>query len=318
MAPKMIACITQRLGDTSVMRLEEVDRPEPMPTEVLVRVHAAGVNPVDWKTRASGGMGGLLGDPPFILGWDVSGVVEELGPGTTRFQRGDEVYGMVRFPHAAGAYAEYVTSPSRHLARKPALIDHVHAAGVPLAALTAWQALFDTAKLAAGQRLLVHAAAGGVGHFAVQLAVAAGATVIGTASARNREFVLGLGASDVIDYTAGPFETQVAGVDVVFDLVGGEYAERSLEVIAPGGVLVCAPSPSAGLADRAQSRGVRATRLLVEPDHATLEELARRIDAGRLRVHVDQTFPLAGAGRAHEIGELGHTRGKLVLIVGDG
>jgi len=195
----MSAVVQHQFGGPQVLRLEQVPRPRPLPTEVLVRVHAAGVNPVDWKTRAGSGMAGVVGEPPFVLGWDVSGVVEQVGYGVTTLAPGDEVYGMPWFPRAAGGYAEYVTAPSRQFARKPSTVGHAQAAAVPLAALTAWQVLVDTARVEPGQRVLIHAAAGGVGHFAVQLAKHLGARVIGTASARHHDWLTGLGADELVD-----------------------------------------------------------------------------------------------------------------------
>ena len=311
---RMRAVRQETLGGPEVLALTETDRPEPAPTEILVRVHAAGVNPVDWKVRQSGG---LLGAPPFTVGWDVSGVVEQVGVGVTRFAPGEEVYGMPRFPREAGGYAEYVTGPSRHFARKPASVDHVAAAGLPLAGLTGWQALVDTARLAAGQRVLVHAAAGGVGHLAVQLAKARGGYVLATASAAKHEFVRAVGADEVIDYTATDFTIHAGEVDVVLDPVGGEYAQRSLRVLRPGGILVSVTGlgSAAELAAAAGRIGVRAATLLVEPDHAGLERLAELVDTGRLRVHVSETFPLAEAARAHEASQTGRTTGKIVLLV---
>ena len=194
--------------------------PEPIPTEVLVRVHAAGVNPVDWKTRKGSGMAGVLGDPPWRIGWDVAGVVEEVGMGVTRFRPGDEVFGMPWFPRAAGAYADYVTCPARQLALRPEGLDFAAAAALPLAALTAWQALVDTAGLQAGQRVLVHAAAGGVGHLAVQIAKALGAEVYGTAGAAKQDFLRELGVDRPIDYKAEAFEDVATDMDVVLDLIG--------------------------------------------------------------------------------------------------
>ncbi len=267
----MRAVRIHEFGDPQVLVLDEVEPPRPAPTEVLVRVHAAGVNPVDWKTRAGGGMAGLLGPPPLTLGWDVSGVVEELGFGVTRFEVGDEVFGMVRFPHEGGTYAEYLTAPSRHLVPKPAGLSHVEAAGIPLAALTAWQALVDTAGVRAGHTVLVHGAGGGVGHFAVQIAKARGARVVATASAAKHGFVSSLGADDVIDYEAIAFDAAVKDLDVVVDTVGGDYVDRSIETLKTGGLLISIPS---GVSDtqlaRAAEAGVRATGLLVEPDHASL------------------------------------------------
>ncbi|MFD0597866.1 NADP-dependent oxidoreductase [Catellatospora coxensis] len=279
-----------------------------------MRVRAAGVNPVDWKVRRRGG---VFGDPPFTVGWDVSGEVVELGAGVTRFAVGDEVFGMPRFPHAASAYAQYVTSPSRQLARKPPGLDHVHAAALPLAGLTAWQALIDTARVAAGQRVLVHAAAGGVGHLAVQLAKSRGAHVFGTARADKHDLLRELGVDEPIDYTAVDFEQVATDVDAVLDTVGGEYEDRSLRTLRPGGILVgiLNAGSAAETARKAQALGVRGTGMLVEPDHATLEQIAALVEAGRLRPLVVATFPLAEAAKAHELGETGHTIGKIVLTV---
>ena len=324
--PTMRAVVQHRFGGPDVLRLEHVPRPEPLPTEVLVRVHAAGVNPVDWKTRAGGGMARVLGTPPdggspFILGWDVSGVVERVGFGVTTLAPGDAVYGMPWFPRAAGAYAEYVTAPARQWARKPATLDHAHAAAVPLAALTAWQALVDTARLEPGQRVLVHAAAGGVGHFAVQFAKHLGAHVTGTASGRHHAWLAALGADALVDYTRARFEDAgrdaVGEVDVVLDLVGDGHdatSTRSVGVLRPGGLLVAVPGGvSPELAVAAAARGVRATPFLVEPDGPALARIAALIDAGAVAVEVEATFPLAGAAEAHARGEAGRTRGKLVL-----
>ncbi|GHJ48510.1 NADPH:quinone reductase [Catellatospora sp. TT07R-123] len=314
MTERMLAIRQDALGGPEVLRLAEVDRPHLRPTEVLVRVHAAGVNPVDWKVRRRGG---AFGDPPFTVGWDVSGVVEQIGPGVTRFDVGDEVFGMPRFPMAAGAYAQYVTSPSRQLARKPAGLDHVHAAALPLAALTAWQALVDTADVRPGQRVLVHAAAGGVGHLAVQIAKARGAYVLGTAREAKHGLLRELGVDEPIDYTSVDFEQAARDVDVVLDTIGGDYEDRSLRTLRPGGILV--GILNAGTADQTRAKaaalGVRGTGLLVEPDHTALEAVADLVEAGRLHPVVAATFPLAEAARAHELGEAGRTSGKIVLTV---
>lgn len=312
----MKAVRMHEFGDPGVLVLDEVERPEPGPTEVLVRVHAAGVNPVDWKTRSGGGIAGVLGPPPLVLGWDASGVVEQLGFGVTRFNVGDQVFGMVRFPLQGGAYGEYLTAPSRHLARKPANLSHVEAASLPLAALTAWQALVDTADLRPGQTVLVHGAGGGVGHLAVQIAKSLGARVLGTASLAKRELVLGLGADDVVDYRAAPFTEAVQGVDVVLDTVGGDYVTQSVDAARAGGVVVTIPS-GATEADIAYgaARRVRVTGLLVEPDHAALERIAALVEARRLRPEVDAVFGLPEVAKAHRAGEQGHVRGKLVVSV---
>ncbi|WP_222598492.1 NADP-dependent oxidoreductase [Lentzea tibetensis] len=309
----MRAVVQDGVGGPEVMRVAEVPRPAPLPTEVLVRVHAAGINPVDWKTRSGGGVAGVLGEPPFTLGWDVSGVVEETGFGVTRFSPGDEVYGMPWFPRAAGAYAEYVTAPARQFARKPASITHEQAAAVPLAALTAWQALIDTADVQPGQRVLVHAAAGGVGHFTVQFAKLLGAHVIGTASSARHDWLTSLGADEVVDYTTVRFEEAVHDVDVVIDLVGDDTSTRSLEVLRPGGLIVAIPGISPALPGAAAAKGLRATAFLVEPDGPALARIAGLIDAGEVTVEVEEIFPLKEAALAHTRGETGRTRGKLVL-----
>ena len=302
------------LGGPEVLELVEVPRPEPGATEVLVRVAAAGVNPVDWKVRARGG---LLGEPPFTVGWDVAGVVEELGFGVTRFEAGDRVFGMPRFPREAAAYAEYVTSPSRQLAEIPDGLGDVEAAALPLAGLTAWQALVETADVGPASRVLILGAAGGVGHLAVQIAKARGAHVIGTARAPKHEFLRGLGVDEAVDYTTEAVEDRVRDVDVVLDLVGGETGERALPTLRDGGLFVAVPSGAGVEPLRAAAAGrVRVTGILVEPDRLGLEELARLVSRGALRPHVAATFPLADAGRAHEAGETGRTQGKLVLTVG--
>ncbi|GAA2275930.1 NADP-dependent oxidoreductase [Nonomuraea roseoviolacea subsp. roseoviolacea] len=317
--PTMRAVSQPAFGGPEVLEPVHVPRPEPLPTEVLVRVRAAGVNPVDWKTRSGGGMAGVLGQPPFILGWDVSGVVEEVGFGVTTWKPGDEVYGMPWFPRAAGAYAEYVTAPSRQFARKPATLDHEHAAAVPLAALTAWQALTDTVGVRAGQRVLIHAGAGGVGHLAVQFARHLGAHVVTTARAAKHEWLRKLGADETIDYTTTRFEDAVADVDVVVDLVGDGHDDtstRSLRVLRRGGLLVAVPSGvSPELAERAEAAGVRATPFLVEPDAPALARIAGLIDQGEVAVEVEDVLPLEQAAEAHRRGEEGRTRGKLVLTV---
>jgi len=304
----------QTLGGPEVLELVEVDRPTPIATEVLVRVHAAGINPVDWKTRAGKGMGGY--EPPFTIGWDVSGVVEELGFGTTIFSVGDEVLGMPWFPRPANAYSEYVTAPARHFVRKPAQLSHVQAAGLPLAGLTAWQALVDIANIQPGQRVLVNAAAGGVGHLAVQIAKARGAYVVGTARAAKHEFITSLGVDEPIDYTAVDVAATVRDMDLVFDLVGGAGSAALVKTISPGGLIIAvAGGANADTAAAAAERGVRTSSILVEPDRVGLLGLVELVTAGQLRVAVEQTFPLADAAKAHEVGEGDRVAGKLVLTV---
>jgi NADPH:quinone reductase-like Zn-dependent oxidoreductase len=303
----------ETLGGPDVLQLIETDIPEPGPTEILVQVKAAGVNPTDWQIREAG----YWLTPPFTVGWDVSGVVAAVAPGVNRFEVGDEVYGMPGFPALPGGYAEYVAASARHFALKPNKLDHVQAAAVPLAALTAWQSLVDTAQLQPGQRVLVHAAAGGVGHLAVQIAKAFGAYVIGTASAGKHKMLQELGADELIDYRTTDFSEVVSDVDVVLDTVGGDYEDRSLHTLRPGGLLIGLTNPFLRdqVAAKAQAAGARGTTLMVAPDHVALERIAELVDAGKVRPLVTETFPLEDAAKAHEFGEQGRTTGKIVLTV---
>ena len=304
-------------GGPEELHLIDIERPQPLPTEVLVRVHAAGVNPVDVKTRAGRGMAGVLGDPPFILGWDVSGVVEAVGHGVHTVAVGDEVFGMLWFPRAASAYAEYVTAPSRHFARKPANLSHTDAAAVPLAGLTAYQILTALAGVQKDQRVLIHAAAGGVGHLAVQFAKHLGAYVVGTASAPKHDWLRGLGADEVIDYHSADVAAATADIDLVVDLIGSESTlTQSVAVTKAGGLVVAVPSGTpAGVLERAAESGVRVASFLVEPDGHALGEIAGLIEQGAVRIEVEAVFPLAEAAAAHRQLEAGRTRGKLVLEV---
>lgn len=302
-------------GGPEVLRLVEIAVPVPGPTEILVRVHSAGINPTDWKTRARGY---FYADeaPPFTLGFDVAGTVEAVGPGVTVHSPGDPVIGMPRFPKPAGAYAEFVAGPARHFVPAPAGVDPVQAAGLPLAGLTAWQAVVDTAGVQPGQRVLVQAAAGGVGHLAVQIAKARGAYVLGTASPAKHEFVRSLGADEALDYTAAPIEELARDADVVLDTLGGEARERSLRCLRPGGTLVSV-IPPAGFdpALMPHREGVTVRWMLVEPDPVGLRQLVDLMEKGELAVHVDRTFVLSDAAEAHRHGERGRTTGKLVLTL---
>jgi NADPH:quinone reductase-like Zn-dependent oxidoreductase len=301
------------LGGPEVLQEVEIDRPAPGPSEVLVRVRAAGLNPTDWKHRANGG---FLKNPPFVLGWDVSGVVEAVGLGVTLFQPGDEVFGMLPYPYGVGSHAEYVKGPTRAFARKPASVDHEQAGAIPLAALTAWQALVDTADVQPGQRVLIHAAAGGVGHLAVQIAKARGAYVIGTASAGKHDFLRELGVDEPVDYRETDFAEAVSDVDVVLDTIGDDYRFRSLRVLRPGGLLVSIlPRGARDFIEEAERLGVRAIELLVEADHAGMNAIADLVEAGKLRATIAGSFPLAEAAKAHELGDTGRTAGKLVLTL---
>ncbi|MFC9127932.1 NADP-dependent oxidoreductase [Streptomyces sp. NPDC057099] len=300
------------LGGPEVLKEVDVERPVPGPNQVLVRVRAAGVNPTDWKHRATGG---FLGDAPFVLGWDVSGVVEAAGIGVVAFAPGDEVFGMLPYPYGHGSHAEYVIAPVRALTRKPTGIDHVQAGALPLVSLTAWQALVEHADVRPGQRVLIHAAAGGVGHVAVQIAKARGAYVIGTASAGKHEFLRGIGVDETVDYRETDFTEAVKDVDVVLDTIGGDNALRSLRVLRPGGVVVSIlPGGSNEFYEEAERLGVRGLRMLVDADRADMAAIAELAETGRLRATIAGTFPLAAAAEAHTLGDTGRTTGKLVLV----
>lgn len=308
----MRAISQQRFGGTEVLTLVETDPPQPRPSEVLVRVEAIGVNPVDSLVRA--GTIQLLDEPPFVLGWDVSGVVEQSIPGPGRFAPGDEVYGLIMFPRAGSAYAEYVAAPSRMFARKPVGLTFVEAAALPLVGLTAWQGMVEYGRLSAGQRVLVHAAGGGVGHVAVQLAKARGAYVIATASAGKHDFVRGLGADEVIDYRQVDFTEVVRDMDLVLDPAGHGTGTRSLSVLRPGGTLVTVVEHfDTALRARAEAAGFRFFGMTVEPDGTGLEQLTALVDKGLLRPQIDTVLPLAEAAKAHELVDSGHTTGKIVL-----
>ena len=310
----MRAVSQQSLGGPDVLAVVDLPRPEPRTNEVLVRVAAASVNPTDWKHRATGG---FLGSPPFVLGWDLSGVVEEVGTGVARFAPGDEVYGMLSYPFGHGAHAEYVAAPAAWFAPKPPSLDHVQAAALPLVSLTAWQALVENARLRPGQRVLIHAAAGGVGHVAVQIAKARGAHVIGTASAGKHDFLRDLGVDEVIDYREVDFAEAVGEVDAVLDTIGGETSLRSLRTLRPGGVVVSIlPVGSDDFFREADRLGVRAVRMLVDSSRHDLASITDLVEQGSLRATIAEVFPLEQAARAHQLGETGRTTGKMVLTAG--
>jgi NADPH:quinone reductase-like Zn-dependent oxidoreductase len=305
----MKAVRIHQYGGPEVLAQVEMKRPTPGPNEVLIKVQAASVNPVDWKLRA-----GYMKDVfplafPSTLGWDVSGKVEEAGADVTQFKRGDEVYALLE----GGGYAEYAAATETVVARKPRTLDHVQAATVPVAGLTAWQGLFEVAQLSAGQKVLIHAAAGGVGNFAVQFAKAKGAYVIGTASGKNQAFLRELGADEAIDYQKTRFEDVVHDVDVVLDTIGGETQERSFKVLKKGGILVSLVQPPSQ--ESATKYGVRALFYGAHASSSNLAEIAKLIDNGKVKPVVETILPLAEARRAHELSEGGHVRGKIVLKV---
>jgi len=301
-------------GDSKVLVLEEAPRPQAGEGEVLIRVHAAGVNPLDWKVRDGYLKERMRHRLPLIPGWDVSGLVEALGPDVTDFRIGDAVYGLLDFMRD-GAYAEYVAAPARNLAIRPRAIDKIQAGAVPLASLTAWQCLFDVAGLKSGQTVLIHAAAGGVGHFAVQFAKWQKARVIATASTKNESFLRELGADEVIDYTTTKFEEVPHDVDVVLDTLGGDTRQRSWPVLKKGGILVATLGISSE--EIPQQHDVRGEGMMVHPDADQLSQISDLIDSGNVRPAVTTVLPLAEAARAHELSQTGHVRGKIVLQVGD-
>src|SRR5260370_25768498 len=296
----------QTYGGPEVLRYEDAPGPVPAAGEVLIKIHAAAVNPVDWKVREGHVKDMLKYQLPLIPGWDAAGVIEDVGADVARLKHGDEVYTRPDISRD-GTYAEYITVREPEVALKPKSLDHVHAAAIPLAALTAWQALFDAGGLSAGQRGLIHAAAGGVGSFAVQLAKWKGAYAIGTASAHNHEFLRGLVADETIDYKAVRFEDEVHDVDMVLDAMAGETQKRSWKTLKPGGIL------GSILGLEAPPAGARHAQVFVQPNAAQLAEIAKVVDAGKVRAIVETVLPLAAARRAQDLNETGHPRGKIVL-----
>jgi NADPH:quinone reductase-like Zn-dependent oxidoreductase len=299
-------------GDIDSLVYEDIAKPEPLADEVLIKVHATGVNPVDWKIVEGFGQGWLGHPMPHTLGCDVAGVVEAVGSEVKNFQPGDAVFGYTSLARE-GTYAEYVTARESEIIAKPDSLDFINAATLPVGVLTSWQAIFDLAGLAAGQKILIHAASGGVGSMAVQLAKAKGAYVIGTASARNVDFVKSLGADEVIDYTSVKFEDVVKDVDVVFDLLGGETQERSLAVLKKGGFIVTAVQPLDEEALKAHE--VRGAMVAAQSNTAQLEEIVALVEAGKVKTFVEKVLPLSEAKEALKLSRQGRTRGKIVLTV---
>ncbi len=299
-------------GGPQVLVHEEVLRPQPEQGEVLVRVKAAAVNPVDWKIREGYLKEMLPHSLPLTIGWDVSGVVEETGSGVTRFKIGDEVFSRPDLLRN-GTYAEYVVIKEAEVAFKPESVDHLHAAAIPLAGITAWKSLIEAAGVAPGQKVLMHGAAGGVGSYAVQLAKWRGAHVIATASIHNHDYLHGLGADEVVDYRAHRFEESVHDVDAVFDTIGGETQERSWRVLKKGGILVSIVAPPSE--ETAAAHGLRQAFVFIQPDAAVLAQLAMLVDARKLRTYVEKVLPLYEARQAQELSQEGHVRGKIVLKV---
>jgi NADPH:quinone reductase-like Zn-dependent oxidoreductase len=307
---RMEAVVIHRFGDAGELDYVRMDRPEPRLHDVVLRVRAIGINPLDWKTREGRGVWDGQRRFPAVLGWDVSGTVIACGARVTDFEAGDEVFGLADYP-AGGAYAEFTRTPMDQLVKMPADLDHAHAAAIPVAGLAAYQALFDLGRVGEGRRVLIHGAAGGVGHIAVQLAKSRGAHVIGTASARNLEFIRALGADEAVDYAATPFERTIDGVDVVVDTIGGEITERSLDVLARHGLVVT-------LAAASRSPGIGAHRVRVlklRADQFQLQKIAELLESGDLRTSITTVPGLHGIRDAHRISETGHVRGKVVVTL---
>lgn len=311
----MKAILLKAYGPVENLAYETIDAPAIAEDEVLVQVKAISINPVDAKTRKGGGIAGRLQAPfPFILGWDISGIVTSSK--STRFKAGDEVFGMVNFPGIGNAYAEYVAAPAAHLALKPANISHAEAAAATLAALTAWQALVTHAPITPGQRVLIGAAAGGVGHYAVQIAKYLGAHVTGTASAANRDLVLSLGADAFVDYTAQPYETAVKDMDFVLEPMGGDEIDRALQVIKPGGSIISLPSGlNQNLMEKAAARQIKGIRMMVASSGEDMQKLAELLEKGIVRSHVSKTFSFEEIAAAHTQIESGKTAGKIVIEI---
>jgi NADPH:quinone reductase-like Zn-dependent oxidoreductase len=311
----MRAIILKGFGGVEELQLTELPTPVISEGEVLVEVKTISINPVDVKTRKGKGAAGQYKDAhPMILGWDMAGIVKESR--SPLFEEGDEVFGMVNFPGQGRVYAEYVAAPADQLAAKPAGVSFPSAAATTLAALTAWQAFADHSRLRAGQRVLVHGASGGVGHFAVQIAKHAGCYVIGTSSAENKDFVLGLGADVHIDYKAGPFEEVVKDIDIVLDTVGGDNIDRSLLVMKKGATIISIPSgANEHVKEKAASKGMTGVTMLVQSSGEDMEHLAGLLESGALKPEVSKVFSFDKMAEAHTQVETGKTRGKVVVAV---
>ena len=303
-------------GGPEVLELREIERPTPRADELLVRMRAAGLNPVDTQVRSGSWVPDEAGEPPMVLGWDIAGTVEAAGDAVSGFAPGDRVFGLPHFPELARCDAEYVAMPSSHMAHMPDSLSDEQAGALPLAGLTAWQALVDTAGVGKGDRVLIQAAAGGVGHLAVQITKARGAHVIGTARAEKHDFLGELGVDEPVDYTAGPVEEAVSEVDVVLDTVSEDDAGLlgSLGTLRKSGILVVIAGDLTDEVNEAAAReGKRATEMLVHPDQSGLKALAALVEEDRLRVVVEESFPLERVADAHERLESGRVSGKLVL-----
>ncbi len=312
--------VTFTEGGVDKLTVESIERPEPRPTEVLVKVDAMGVNPIDWKTRSGGGMYANF-DPssPMVLGWDVAGIVEEVGAGVTRFRKGERVFGMPRFPDPASAYAEFIVAPSRQLTRIPDGVADLAAAAVPLSGLTAYQAIVDTLHVGQGDRVLIHGAGGNVGQLAVQIAKARRAEVWATEVAGRQDVLKSLAVDHAIDSDVEDFADLAADMNAVLDLVGSDNSPvRALRTLSDGGRLVVLSSPNdLPSEEQLTEANVRGAWMLVEPDYAGLDALAAMLSYGLLKISLAETRPLSEIGALHAIGEAGETPGRLVATAWD-
>lgn len=313
----MKTIIIEQPGDVNQLIYAESDIPVASTGEVLIRVKSIGINPVDIKTRTGNGIyGRIQKERPLILGWDISGVVEQVGADVSEFNVGDAVFGMVNFPGHGQAYAEYVVAQAAHLALKPADVSFEEAAATTLAALTAWQALTKNAKLKEGQKVLIHAAAGGVGHFAVQVAKYLGAEVTGTSSAKNRDFVLGLGADKHLDYAGYDWASDPDRFDLVLDTIGGENIDRSIIVTRSGGSIISIPTTlNEAVSEKAKANGINGYFFLVQSNGEDMKQIASLMGKGLLKPSISQVFPFSEMKQAHLQQETGRTVGKLVVNV---
>jgi NADPH:quinone reductase-like Zn-dependent oxidoreductase len=310
----MKAIVINTYGNEDVLNYIDVARPEPKADEVLVKVHAAAVNPADWKIR--NGLGEMFGlKLPLILGGEIAGTIEEVGVEVKNFKQGDAVYGITASGGLSGGYAEYALAKADALAPKPESITLEEAAAIPVAALTAWQSMFDVAHLSSGQKISIVGASGGVGSMAVQLAKAKGAFVIGTASGRNEQYVRELGADEFVDYTKKNFEEVVKDMDVVFDTIGGDTLEQAFKTLKKGGFLVSTvETPSE---EKAKEFDIKVAQLLFfQPSAQQLTEINRLIEAGKLKIHIETVLPLTDVKKAHQLSQSGRARGKIVLQIG--
>lgn len=299
-------------GGPEVLKYEDAPQPVPAADEVLIKVCASGVNPIDWKIREGHAQERFPTKLPLILGWDVSGEIEEVGSNVINFRKGDEVYGRPD-PTKNGTYAEYVVVKADQVNQKPKSIDHDKAAAIPLAGLTAWQGLFDHGLLEKGQKVLIHGASGGVGTYAVQFAKWKGAYVIGTASADNIDFLYELGADEVVDYKNEKFEEKINDVDLVFDVIGGDTQKRSLKVLKKGGRLVTTVKPENQ--EEAKSKNIQIEGFIAQSYAGELQQIADLVDSGKVKPIVEKVFPLEKAAEAQKLSKEGHPRGKIILKV---